>query len=251
MTDIDSSKRRTALRQLADDVGRFNSASEFGTMEDIEMLSLMVDEARRGVDIARRYPSYYHELLAHADLREAFLDLLQALEEDDTPVPGAEPFRPDLGFLAEHAPEPVVQSGAGGWRIYWERTVAYLESIFTPAELAYRADPSLSDDPWFTVLREEIDVDGLRYAVALDCTLSDETGSALAPYLNVAVTVDVPVRQPQFPIQSSLEWGAYQETVRITEEGPIRFPDIPLDLIFDKDRTRVTADLKLTLQPVP
>jgi hypothetical protein len=46
---------------------------------DCDLLSLMVDEALRGVDIPERYPAFWQKMLANAELHEAFVDCLEVL----------------------------------------------------------------------------------------------------------------------------------------------------------------------------
>ncbi len=70
----------TSADRLQDDLAQFSEADI--TAEDNAMLSLVVDEALQGVDIVKTYPDFYQQLLANAELRQAFLNALEMLEGD-------------------------------------------------------------------------------------------------------------------------------------------------------------------------
>ena len=65
------------------------------------MMSFMVSEAARGVDLAECYPVFYRRLQEEPDLRERFEDSLDLLRRSQTntlePLPG--PPSRDLSFL--------------------------------------------------------------------------------------------------------------------------------------------------------
>ncbi len=247
-----SSKRQEAAKRLAEDISRLDTASGFGTLEDEEMLSLIVEEASQGIDISKRYPSFYQKLLSNPDLRQAFLDILESIEdeEENLPIPWAGGANPNLSFLADHFFQPVIARIGENWRIILQRKIDQLQSIFFPSELANRSDPTLSEDLWFVLLRGKVDVDGLLYTVALECTFSENGKDTLTPFLNVAITIGAVAKHPPFPIQSSLQWGTYKETISITEEGQVRFPDIPIDTVFDEERKNISSDLSLILESI-
>jgi hypothetical protein len=138
--------------------------------------------------------------------------------------------------------------GADKWRVIWRQSIEQLQSAFSPPELAYRSDPSLFEDPWITLLRGDIEVAGSLYTVMLDCSLAEETDAALAVSFNLAVTLETPVNLPQSPLEATLQWGVYNETLIISEEGRTRFPDIPLPTILDEEQQNVKAELSLTLE---
>src|ERR1051325_4389457 len=98
-----SSKRQKAVKKLADDLSQLNTASGSGIIEDEEMLSLIVEEANQGIDISKRYPSFYQKLLNNPDLRQAFLDILDSIEDEDSelPIPWAGGRDVDLSFLSK------------------------------------------------------------------------------------------------------------------------------------------------------
>ena len=247
---FDFSEKQNAAKRLAEDLAEIGNDAWSTWMADDEMLSLMVDEALAGVDISSRYPTFYRNLLHNADLRQAFVDALGSVEKGQhgEPVALSAETEPVLDFLTSQSREtPLVISGPSQWRIIWRQTVEQLSSIFSPPELAYRSDPSLFDDPWFTLLRGETEVDGSLYTVLLECTLAEDTEEALELSLNIAVTPERATNTPQLQLSANLEWGAFTDTLAIAEEGRIRFSNIPLAAVLDEERKYVKEELTLTI----
>jgi hypothetical protein len=69
----------TAAAFLAD-LSRWDQDPAPCSEADLDLLSLVIDEALGGVDISRRFPTFWAKLLASAELREAFLESLELLE---------------------------------------------------------------------------------------------------------------------------------------------------------------------------
>ncbi len=134
------------------------------------------------------------------------------------------------------------------WRTTWQRTLEQLQAIFSPPKLAYRAEPTMLEDAWFTVLRDEIEAGGVVYAVMLEGTLVGGGEEAFASFLTVAVTLGRELQQAAFPLRASLDWGEYRQSITISQEGRARFPDIPLAAIMDANTSRINRALKLTLE---
>jgi hypothetical protein len=193
-------------------------------------------------------------MLSNAELRQAFIDALESVEAERAGEMVALPRKPgrDLEFLARGpASRPAVEWLAEDrWRTTWQRTLEQVRAIFSPPMLAYRADPAQLEDPWFTLLRDEIEAAGGLYSVTLECTLSSETAAALSGFLSLAVTFGSAPQNVHFPLRASLDWGGYQAAILIPEEGRARFPDIPLSAILDEGRQEVNSGLSLMLQTV-
>lgn len=249
-------KKSDAAKRLVDDLARLDLSVKALSepIGDEEMLSLIIEETNNGVDIAQRYPNFYKKLLGRPDLMQAFLNVLESMEDDEEskPIPWAKAGYAKPDFLTASSSKPVMARLGDQWRIGWQRTVEQLQSVFSLSELAYRSDPDVVEDSWFVLLRDEVEIDGLLYAVTLECTFAGEDTEALVPFLNMAVTVgiDAGIKQPQFPIRTSLQWGSYKETLQITEEGRTRFPNISLPVLFDKENEHVTAELNLTIESI-
>ncbi len=247
----DSPKNLTGLRRLLDDLSRVGTETLPISEADNDMLSIIVDEAIKGVEISKRYPDFYKKLLGNHELRKAFLDTMESIELEEinelVVMPG--PSSPNLGFLTNKPAQPTLSKLDDKWQISWLRTIDQLRSIFSPVKLAYRSDPAMFEDPWFTLLRDEIEVNGIMYSVVLECTFSEDEETALSPFLNIAVTVGATKGRPHFPVQTSLQWGAYDESLQIHKEGRAKFPDIPFKAVFDKEKENIKAELNLTIRP--
>jgi hypothetical protein len=66
---------------LLTDLARWNQDTGPCREADLDLLSIVVEEALRGVDISKRYPGFWGRLIANAELRQAFLESLELLEE--------------------------------------------------------------------------------------------------------------------------------------------------------------------------
>lgn len=249
---FDLAKRQKAFEKLRNDLAEFGANASSTLMAENDMLSLVISEALNGVDISIRYPEMYRKILNNGDLRQAFIDALGSVEEEQSeslaiPLPE----KPALTFLSRQEQLPmIIKFGADKWRTVWRQSVEQLQALFSPPELAYRSDPSLYEDPWITLLRGEADVDGSVYTVMLECSPAEETDDALAVAFNLAVTLETNVALPQAPLEATLQWGLYNQTIAIAEEGRTKFPDLPLTAILDEELQNVKAELSLTLETI-
>ena len=246
-------EQQAALRRLINELNAFETQNDSNFSLENEMLSLILNGALRGEDLSKRYPELYKKLLENADLRQAFLDALESIEAERAnelvTLPGAG--SQNLDFLASQQSEPAVERLENdNILLRWIRTLEQIQAVFSPQEFVYRAALDLTEDPWFTLLRDELTLAGSTFAVALECTLSSERESALSPFLNLALTVGDSPGPVQFPLRASLNWGDYQESVLLPAEGRARFPDILLSAIFDASQQQVRSGLSLTLETV-
>jgi hypothetical protein len=249
-------KNKKAIKNLEDDLAAIDSDTPSISMEENEMLSLMVDETLKGVDIEARYPAFYRKLFSNAVLRQVFLDLLGLAESKKkgqlVPFPAAG--KPNLAFLNKKPLQSDVEKlDENHWQIKWQKTVEQLQSIFSLTTFAYRSDASLFDeDAFFPVLHGEVNLSGSTYSVLLECGISKETEEALSAFLNLVVTLGSTTLLSQFPIYATLHWGKYHETLKMAEEGRMRFPDIPfVVLAFDRQKQSIASGLDLTLKIGP
>ena len=104
------------------------------------------------------------------------------------------------------------------------------------------------DDPWLLLLQGETEVNEILYSVQLECTFSEITDNAFSTFLSVAITLGTAVSKPFFPINATLHWGEYTETLLITEQGRVKFPDIPFSTAYDEKQKLVKSELNLTLE---
>lgn len=227
-------------------------AAETGE-EDVDMLSLVLNDALDGVDIARRYPNFYRRLLADLDLRQAFLDALAILEPEDLSDWEAFPqsLAVELGFLEDEVLQPLVEVAKEGWRIIWQRSVLQLEEILgigsePGAGLAWRGPQrpgagALGEES-IPLLRDTVRVGERHVEVFLEATRPPGPGRQLEPTLIV-----VGAEEAQ-PLQAILRWGRYEEITAIDADGFARLPAVPLAAIFDE--TGLTAlSLEIVARP--
>jgi len=248
---LNPNRKPAALQKLADHLAALNAQAGSSIDMESDMLSLIVSGTLQEEDIASRYPAFYQKLLQNADLRQAFLDALESVEAERAGelLPLPETPRTDLSFLSHQDFEPVIEKlERQNWRATWKRSFEQIQAVFSPPKLAYRADPSLLEDPWFTLLREEVALAASTYAVALECTVSGDRDRALSAFLNLAVTVESSTEQTPFPLRAHLQWGRYAGSIQISQEGRTRFPDIPLDAIYDPSKRQIQAGLSLVLE---
>jgi hypothetical protein len=243
--------RSVVINKLADHLAALDSQDGSTLSMESDMLSLIVSGTLKGEDISRRYPAFYQKLMENADLRQAFLDALESIEAERAGelVPMPETAKRNLDHLFSQAAGSTVETTEKeNWRLTWQRSLEQIQAVFSPQELAYRADLNMIEDPWFTLLREETTVAGSTFAVVLECTLSNDRENALSTFLNLAITLGSSPEPVQFPLRASFSWGGYNESVLVMEEGRARFPDILLSDIFDPLQQHIQAGLNLTLE---
>lgn len=217
------------------------------------MLSLIVSDAARGVNIAKRYPEYFQRLMTDWNLYQQFLDSLdlflrsqlQTLEPLPTP-----PSR-DLSFLRQR-PQPELTYTTcelGGWSLAIHQSIALLNNLFfraTPAAATRFTLPVvLDEDQWFTFFRQKIQQQDNSWTLWLEGTPIDEPPNSLQLALMLIPETDMTGQLPCFDIK--LSWGNYQEVAIIDRSGRINFPPVPLNQVIDEVSQTVTANLTLTL----
>jgi hypothetical protein len=225
------------------------------TTGDEDMLSLVVDDALKGVDITSQYPAFYQKLLADAELRQAFLDALDLLERsaagqlsDPPPLPP-----PDLSFLNKPAsPQPVVERTASqGWRATWRLLQAELAQLFRPSDLVYRSGYSNLDDEGIILLRSQVTAANNQLDMFLEAVRPAAEPDQLHLYLSVTSLTERKLP----PLRASLQWGGRgrergrEQTAVIDQYGRARFQPIPLTTLLDETTQTFLSDLQLTLEP--
>lgn len=247
---MNASQKPARLKNLVEQLSALDTGEEAILPADMDMLSLIISGTLNEENIAQRYPGFYQKLLENAALRQAFLDALESVEAERTgelvPLPGA---THPLDFLTRQPSAAVIEiAGTKSWRATWQRTLEQLQAVFSPPEIAYRAGNADVEDPWFTLLRDEMTTGGVTYDILLDCTLSSEKEGALSTFLNLAVTLGKTGKPAGFPLRASLQWGDYEGSVLVTEEGRFRFPDIPVASVFNAADSQPQAGFSLSLE---
>lgn len=222
--------------------------------ENAAVLSLIVSEVLNGVDIAERYPALFRRVLEDEELRQAFLDALEAMESGRQEAqPPLDTPQHTLDFLKAAAPQPSIEyASPAKWRMVWQQTIDQLESLFFPASAPQPAYRSIDDleDPWFTLFRSDVEVAQAQLSVALEAIWMADPSDTLRVEVAVGFTPDPGEPAAQLPdLSARLTWGQYEEAVTITRRGRATFPRLPLNLVRDESTQRFTASLHFTLEP--
>lgn len=194
------------------------------------MLTIIVSDANKGIDITQEYPAFYQKLLHNAQLRQLFLETLEISDPADV----------------EQPPTPSIPQAVSTphWRIVWQRTADQLQAIFMPPPAAQpsRADTADTQDETFILLHSEAEIEHIHSRITLTAghKLKDET--------HLHLTLFVESFSP-YPFQASLTWGKYQETISLTANTPAGFPPVPLSAILSEDGETFVSGLDLSLEP--
>jgi hypothetical protein len=244
-----SSKREESIKRLIMDLRKIKSDIFAASSTDVEMLSMILDEVIKGVDIAERYPSFYQKLMQDAELRAMFLDTLESIEKDQQeeltalPIPG----EVRLDFLNKVFLQPTVTELKNhSWQASWQRSIQQLQQIFSPPKLVYRSEPDLFDGPWFTLVQGEVEVGESSYEIRLECAPSTDGDDSFS--ISLTVTSEGLTDVVQYPIGATLAWGSYRESIILATPGKARFPDISMLGIFDDEKEKIRAGLNLTIE---
>jgi hypothetical protein len=247
-------KWQEAIDRLLEIVADTASEDKDFTLVNEDMISLIVNEAYDGVDIESRYPAMFKEMLRNGRLMQDFIEGLDLLEREYqgqmTPLP--QKLKIDLAFLESACPKIIEATDEGEWRVSWQCSTEHLEKIFAPLQLVFREDGSvILEEPWFILLRDEVEVEETKMAVLLEGTLSDELPGSLNVFLKVALTHAHPdkVRLPR--LQATLRWGGVLEETLVSESGRAEFSSVAINHILDHSDRSVSTDLELTLQRLP
>jgi hypothetical protein len=206
-----------------------------------EPIDMMVDQAIQGVDIRRRYPTFYNKLLKNKKLRQQFIDALASftspIGKSIDPYIGSTKF--DFSFLNRSSNKIL------GWPIFLNQSRPQLNAILFSIGLGYRDAVDPGAEPVYTLLRKDFNLAGITYSVSINSKLASSGEDVLNTTINL--TTENNETSGVFPIQASLRWGEYTADVAIEQEGKQSLPDIPLSRVLDDELTDVKADLLLTL----
>lgn len=226
-----------------------NSGNDPSRSVDLEFLSLFIEDARHGVDVSRRYPGFYQILMVDPELRQAFLDILELMDEDTNqtlaslPLPG----RANLGFLLKDQPA-TFQSMEKNWKIHWMRTRQELQAIFFPPSLAYRHGTDFLSDEEFVIFQDDFGIGDFQYSVSIVCALAEDMEDVLTTCMIVGIAPEG--YSSHVPLRTVLAWGEYRESVLLGRQGRILLPPIPLTKILDENLETIVSDLELTIEAI-
>lgn len=215
--------------------------------DDEDMLSLVVDDFSRGVDIRDRYPGFFERMLNNPELQTAFLETLEILAEagteDPEPVPRSVP---DLGFLAVRLPEPVIEVTPTGWQAAWQLTAQTLTQLFAPRIGKPARSDDFLEDPWFILIRSEIRIAEHQLLVNLEATQDIDRPETLLLQLGVFDLGPDAAGPPS--LEAGLSWKTHRHRLRVRDQGPAAFPEIKLIDLIDPQTGAFNADIRFSLQ---
>lgn len=218
------------------------------TEADYEMLSLVINDALHGIDIEKKYPAFYKRLTEEAALRDAFLEIMDMAQDDLPEDVGAIPSSPEeLPFLAFPISHLTLNELADRWQLLWQQSVEQLNTIFlSRTALAFRGEEEL-DDPWFVLLRENVEISGKSINVFLEATQEDISPDEL--HFALAVGIDTPPKDTWPALSATLTWGDYTATLPLKMQERTMFPPVLLAKILNEQMTSFRSNLHLTLEP--
>ncbi|MCA9933939.1 MAG: hypothetical protein H6662_06225 [Ardenticatenaceae bacterium] len=213
--------------------------------QDYEMLSLVVDAALQGHDIAEAYPEFHRRMQLHPDLQQAYFDILatMASDQEDETLPIFPPLQ--LDFLRrDNFPKPVIaRHSSKRWQATWHLASAHLNQQFTTALGAYRSGMSFLDEDSVFLLHSEFEVGSFTYQTTLEAILLPDDTTQITPLLLVTVTPE-----SASLLEVTLHWGDYWETAVLNQYGCANFPPLNFNLILDEAGDIITKDILMNLQ---
>lgn len=235
---------QTGLEELLPHLQQFSSNSSPAGKDNLEMLSLIVDEALQGVDIEQEYPQFFAEMVKNEELYNTFLDALEALEDERDGKSEPLPFPPsqDLSFLVRLNPSrKISQAGPTNWRITFQQTVQQLQQLFGLLPPAPLLRHDFEEDGPVILFRDRLELAGRP----LNILLEGEQPTSETLQLFVSLSNMAPLR-PE--IQLHLTWAGYDQYLTLTPPGRYPFPPIPLATVWDEGQRSFTAGLQLELE---
>lgn len=216
--------------------------------QDIDMLSLAVDAASRGKDIAATYPQFYERLSADSALAALFFDAVAATEESD-----ALPIFPsgNLSFLERNISEPPrisiprLSSLPEVWEAVWRVVPETLDQLFAPAIPAYRSAGLLLDVESTILLYNEFEAGDETWEATLEALAQPDAPGQVELFLTVSTE-----KEPLPRLQATVEWGDYRQTAVLDTFGRNHFPPFAVDRVLNEGKTAVSQNLHLKIQPI-
>ncbi len=222
---------------------------EKASLADEEMIPAAADAALRGEDIRQKYPLFWRSLLADAELRAAFLQVVSALE---TPADD-EITLPHPSWLAEvlnrTSPLPTVgQYSRERWLIQWRATVGRLNYLLSgEADRVYRRAVNMLSEQTVTLLRTVVTFE----SGALEALLQIQRSSVLPTYTVQLLVVyePAPFISAAPDLEARLTWGDYWARAPLVE-GEAVFPPVPVASVTEGETGRVIYELDLQIAPI-
>lgn len=223
---------------------------------DNVMFSIVVNDALQGIDIAQRYPVFYRKMLANPALFQAFLEVIEVIEEEragilETPSIVDES---NIAILPVTSTLPTVEHPKPGWwSISWRQTREQLQALFAllgpSMTLEYRSDRLLLEESSIPLVQGEAEIEDKHLEVLLAASRIDDL-DALKLLLTVVIQGQESPETPAIFLQATVQWGSsYSKTVAVAPNGQATFPPLPLQAITDETGQDIIANLEFILEP--
>lgn len=235
----DIKKQLTQIRQqLRQKASESDSVKDVESNKDEMMVPFVVSDALKGIDISQAYPAFYQKLLRHTELRNSFIEALEAVEGEPKSL-----FKP---FVTPSIPQLSIEHFAPGkWRIRWQRTPQQLLELFVPPlpKVVYRQDDVSVSDEIITLLHTQTNVEGERTTLTLTATrLLDQPDE---------LQLQLFIESMHFlAFQAHLRWGIHQANISLPANTFTQFPPVTLSAVMDETGQTITSGLDLTLEPL-
>lgn len=239
----------SGANELLNALSLSDSAVPFPTGDE-DMLTLMIDAVQSGIDIRKQYPDFYRKLLTQSDLREHFLDLLEAIDLAAADALEAVPSQPNLlaAFWQRVMHPHIEQFWDNQWRVTLSRTCAQLQQLFevqvtSDSAFVYRNPDLFLDDVYLDLVHDEIVVNDEKLNVFLQAKqpFIDANNLELDLWVYVVAGGELP------ELTANLRWGSYDQRLPLPKNGRLHFPTLPLAAVFDAETEQVTAELHFML----
>jgi hypothetical protein len=224
----------TGDRLLADLSHLINAPDPASSEEDLEMLSIVVNDALAGIDIMKKYPAFYARMLVDEELRTAFLDTLELLEEsEDDELPEevkSESF--DLEIIKKVMSRPIIiEAAKDKLKLVWRRSAEQLQAMLyintlKPQELL-RSGVYLPEGGHINILHSQVEIDGQELDIRLEASHALNNPG----YLNLMIAMIAP-EQFTRRFEATIAWGSYRESAVINLFGIAKFPPLRTDQVF-------------------
>jgi hypothetical protein len=219
--------------------------------EDYDMLSIVVNDALSGIDVMKKYPNFYARILANGELRTAFLETLELLEQSRSGelVDYSGPEKIDLRFLQQLMSKPtIIKSLQDKWVLTWQRSIEQLQNMFYIASLRegeiYRSDSNLYEENYINILHSQVELDEQDLEIRLDALQSFTTPENLELMLVVFAPEGF---DSQFEV--TVAWGAYRERAAVDQYGLAKLPSLKTELVFSRSGALI-HELDLCLRQI-
>jgi len=143
-------------------------------------------------------------------------------------------------------------SPTGKWRITWIQVTQQLQHLFLSptlsSEATYRSDTNHLEEIPFKLFQSHVDLNGESVTALLEALHPAANPDVLQLSLTIALHGNQDEESFLKTLVAQVQWGAYNESARVSQKGEASFPDLPLSEILDQGGVQIGSDLQLTLE---